>query len=779
MHQLKIIFRKARQEKLLTSLKLVSLIIGFSAAFIIFLWASQEFGKNHSITDGDRIYRLARIMETHQQTRDTYILEAPWSPALYQDLPEIIGFTRCRPGERRLLNYQQTKISGLSKFADSTFIDFFNFQLLAGNPASALRDPYSIVLTNQLAQKLFKDVNPIGEILTYNNKYQVTVTGILQDPPNNITFPFECLLSFSTIKAEGNLYMGWGGGDSFLHYLKLAAKASTTQVEAKIMPALQKYYDYKAEEKQGIYFTAYLQPLKNIYLDYSGAPIRKKIYSLLLTALLIIAVSAFNYSFIELSALLKTNKNAAIPLIFGQTIGRSLYYILIESLCFTTLAAFIALAILPITIPFLNTNLHLNLAWIGTDPLLWMIILSILSTISLLSIIFPAMHLAFQKIPALLRGSSHSMYNVNRLRSSLMVFQLCISTGILFFTLIVIKQTQLLKHKELGYNRENLIYLEFPNNISTHQAQNIRCEMLQIPGVISSSLSDDIPIYGYPGNGFQINNDGQFHHFRHSFIDTAFIHTLNLKLTFGQNLSGMRSDEIIINQTLLNQLGWTDPSAGTISRQDRPLKIVGVVQDFHMDKTTNKIKPLILCPIKEGWISYLSIRLAPGNQTATIRKIKESYEALMSGRSIEVNYYSSVLDAKYKNEVGFSLLLLLFSALTIFVTILGLISFIYLTTQQRTKEIGIRKVNGARAFEIIGLYWKNSIYIVLLSLLLGICITWPIVTNWLAQYPFKVRIDGWVLLITTVTILLVNFLIVTWLTWRAALKNPVEALRYE
>jgi len=779
MHQLKIIFRKAQQEKLLTSLKLLSLIIGFSAAFIIFLWASQEFGKNRSITDGDQIYRLARIIETNQQTRGSHILEAPWSPALYRDLPEVIGFTRCRKGTKRLLSYQQTKITGISKFADTTFIDFFNFQLLAGNHISALREPYSIVLTNQLAKKLFNDIHPIGKTINYNNKYEVTITGILQDLPNNITFPFDCLISFSTIKSEGNLYMGWGGGDSYVHYLKLAAKTSAKQVEEKIMPALQKYYDYKAEEKHGIYFSPHLQPLKNIYLDHSDEPIRKKIYSLLLTALLIIAVSAFNYSFIELSALLKKNKNAAIPRVFGQTISRSLFYILIESICFTGLASFIALAILPVTIPLLNTNLHLYLTWNGSDPILWMIILGVLSTISLLSIIFPAMHLAFHKIPNLLSGSSHSMYKVNRLRSSLMVFQLCISTAILFFTLIVIKQTKLLQHKQLGYNRENLLYLELPNDISTPQAQNIHREILQIPGVISSSLSDDIPIYGYPGNSFHINNDGQTQIFRHSFIDTSFLRTLNLKLAYGQNLSGVRNDEIIINQTLLNQLGWTDPAAGTISRMDQPLKIVGVIQDFHMDKTTNKIMPLILCPIKDRQISYLSIRLAPGNQPATIRKIKETYSDLMSGRSIEVNYYSSVLAAKYKKEVGFSRLLLLFSLLTIFVTILGIISFIYLTTQQRTKEIGIRKVNGATAFEIVSWYWKNSIYIVLLSLLLGFCITWPIVTNWLAQYPFKVTIDGWILLITVLIILLTNFLTVAWLTWQTAKKNPVEALRYE
>jgi len=779
MHQLKIIFRKAQQEKLLTSLKLVSLIIGFSAAFIIFLWASQEFRKNHSITDGDQIYRLARIMETNQQTLDTYIIEAPWSPALYQDLPEVIGFTRCRPGERRLLSNLHTNVTGISKFADTTFIDFFNFQLLAGIPASALRDPYSIVLTNQLAQKLFKNVNPIGETITYNNKYEVTVTGILQDPPNNITFPFDCLLSFSTIKAEGNSYMGWGGGDSYVHYLKLGAKIPAKRVEAKIMPALQKYYDYKAEEKRGIYFTPYLQPLKSIYLDYTDDPIRKKIYTLLLTALLIIAVSALNYSFIELSALFKKNKTAAIPMVFGQSIRRSLFYTLIESFCFTALAAFITLAILPIIISLLNTHLQLNLTWDGTDPILWMIILGNLTMFSLLSIIFPALHLSIQKIPTILTGTPRSMYRINGLRNSLMVFQLCISTGILFFTLMVVKQTKLLQYKELGYNRENLIYVEFPNDISITKAQNIRREMLQISGVISSSLSADIPVYGYPGNGFQINNDDQFHNFRHSFIDTAFIHTLNLKLAFGKNLSEMRSDEIIINQTLLNQLEWIDPSAGTISRMDQALKIVGIVHDFHMDKTTNKIKPLILCPIKEGWVNYLSIRLAPGNQIATIRKIKETYKDLMAGRSIEVSYYSSVLDAKYKKEVGFSRLLLLFSALTIFVTVLGLISFIYLTTQQRTKEIGIRKVNGARTVEIVGLYWKKSFYTVLLSLILGFGLTWPVVTNWLAQYPFKVMIDGWVLLITTLTILLVNFSTISWLTWRAALKNPVEALRYE
>ncbi len=780
MHQLKIILRKAQQEKLLTSLKLISLFIGFSVALIIFSWVTNEFNKNKSVKEGDQIYRLAYTWKNNQGTEDSYVGNAPWSPILYQELPEVSDYTRYSGSFSATLQHQQQRTSGQTFFADSTFLSFWGMELLACTQTTPLSRPFTAVITESLATKLFRSGNAIGQQVQLNNDYPVTVTGIVKEVADDFTIPFDFLISFATIDAADLMYTGWDGGDSFRHYLKLVPHSDPIAVAQKIMPLFQKHYDYQAEEQEdGLSITPYLQPLNKVYLDYSGASIRQKIYLMLLTAGLILMVSAFNYTFISLSSLLKKNIHKAIPLVFGESRRKSALHLLLESLIYALMAAFVSLAVLPLALPLMETTLNMKLSWQFLSVNFWLIVASLILLITSLGALFPVIQILSGKITHLLSGIFSSFIPTKYLRGGLLIFQLGIATGILLFTLTIIRQTQLLQNKELGFKQENLVYIKLPANISNAKAMGLCNQIRQVTRVNAATLSSEIPLSGYPGNGFELNNNGQWMSFRHSHIDSSFLSTLDIKLLKGKNLLGLKPHDIIINQALANYAGWADPLNGVITRNGQTLNIVGVVEDFHMSETSYKIEPLVLNAINAGWVEYLTIQLAPGDQLNTIEHIKNNYRTFMKEDLAEVHFYSSELDQRYRYEIAYARQFIFFAALVFTVTLLGLFAFIYFSTQQRTKEIGIRKVHGARTREILIPFWKNGLFLLLPAIALGVLTAYPIITDWLNQYPYRVAMDGLTIAVTAAIVGLVTFITITWQIQVAASKNPIKCLRYE
>lgn len=617
-----IIIRRAMFDKFLTVFKLLGLVIGVCSAFLIFIWLNNELCKNNAIKDNTNIYRLARIWESPQVRSVNVMLEAPWSPSLYNDLPAVIDYTRCRPSSNLNILYNKKRYNCNMKYVDSTFIHFFGFDLVNGDTNNILKTPYSAVLTQSLAKTIFGQENPLGREIKINNLEGLIVKGIIADPPANITMPFDCLVSFSTIDAEKSLYTGWGGGDSFIHYVKLPPNTDYKLVESLLMPVLQKYYDYEAEAKHGIYITPLLQPLNDVYLKYSGDKIMLRIYILLLAALLIIVISAFNYTFISLSSLMKRHTHSVMPLIFGQKKWQSVSYFFLESLAFTSLASGIALVISPMVLAAVSNYLNISLTFKANSEWFWFIFVGIIIVISLLGALFPILQIRRKQPSEFLRNTSLGFITQQFLRHGLTIFQLAISTSVMFFTIMVVKQINYMNTKHLGYNEDNLTYIELPENISISKAELLNRQIGAINGVEASSPSSDVPLYGYSGNGFQVNNDGKFNSFRHSFIDPSYLTTMDINLHSGHMLR-TNSKEVLVNEALLKKINVDSYENLTLSRIDIDYKVVGVIEDFHMENLVEEIQPLVLCQsYEEGWYSYINIRLSPHNQHQIINKIK-------------------------------------------------------------------------------------------------------------------------------------------------------------
>ncbi|MCU4176058.1 FtsX-like permease family protein [Carboxylicivirga sp. N1Y90] len=776
---MRIIIRRALFDKLLTVFKLLGLVLGICSALIIFNWLNAELTKNSAIKYRADIYRLARIWESPQNRSVNTMIEAPWSPALYNDLSMVVDYTLCRPVSQQSLLHNEKWYRCNMKYVDSTFIRFFGFDLINGNINDVLKAPYSVVLTKSLARAVFGEENPIGREIRINNLEGLIVKGIIADPPNNITMPFDCLVSFSTIEAEKSLYTGWGGGDSFIHYVKLSPSVDYNAVEPLLMPVLQKYYDYAAEAQRGIYITPLLQPLKDIYLKHSGNEIMHRIYILFLAAVLIVVISAFNYTFISLSSLIKRNVHSTMPLIFGQKRWQSVVYFVLESLVFTALAGGIALLLSPMMLSlvsdYLNINLNLEIDNVG----FWFVFIGIIIMISIVGALFPILRNSRKQPIDLLQNMSFGSFTQKYLRQGLTVFQLAVSAGVLLFTILVVKQTSYMSNKALGYNEENLVYIELPENLSFSRAKALNKQISEITGVKSSSLSSDVPFYGFSGNGFEVNGDGNFNSFRHSFIDSSYLTTMGIELRSGHGLK-RNIKEVLVNEALMRKVDIESHEDLTLSRVGIDFKVVGVVKDFHMQDLVEEIRPLVYCLYYyEGWYSYVTIRLDVHNQFNTINKVKDTYATLLNDNNVEVNFFTSQLQKRYQDENVFSSLLKLFTLLVFGVAFIGLLAFVYLSAQQRTKEIGIRKVNGANEKDIVFLFLKQSLVLMGIAFIIALILVWPIIASWLQIYPYKTSIETIDLLKAILPVAFITVCTVVLVSWKAAKQNPIKALRYE
>ncbi len=775
---LRMIIRRAFSDKLLSLFKLLGMTISLCSLFIILMWLSQEFSMNNSIKDRDQIYRMARIWESPKIRNVNVMLEAPWSPVLHEELSAVTEYTRCRPSQQSYILNDEKRFSCQMKYADSTFIDFFGFELLSGKLKDVLKAPYTVVLTHSLAAKIFNGENPVGRVIQIGNINNLTITGLVADPPQNITMGFDCLVSFTTIDAEKSLYTGWGGGDSFIHYLKLPTSTNYESITPLMMPILQKHYDYKAETAHGIYITPLLQPLKEVYLKHSGSEVMQRIIILILTAILILFVSSFNYAFISLSSLQKTNVQAAIPLVCGQGRTLSSLYFFVEGLCMTLLSAIFAFAISPLVISFLSDFLDISIQIQFNNVWIWFILIAVVVALTLLGAMFPVMWINKKGVWDLLRNTHYSSWTQKHLRHGLTVFQMAVSTAVLLFTLIVIKQNIYMNSKDLGYNKENLLYIELPDDISIAKAEVLASKLRQIPGVQCASASSDVPLYGYSGNGFQVNHDGQFNSFRHSFIDSSYLSVMGIKLKQGTALK--RNQEVLVNEALLKKVKNDDYKNLTLSRVGIDFNIVGVVEDFHMQALTSEIQPLVYClPYHEGWYSFINLRIDDVNQAAILQQIKQLYEGVLSDATADIQFYDSHLKHQYKSEESFSALLLVFTALVLGVTIIGVLAFIYLLTQQKTKEIGIRKVSGAHEFSIVSLFIKQSVILMTIAFVIALAVALPIINGWLAAYPYKTEIELVDVLKAIIPVLGIGVITIGAVSWLKASINPIKSLRYE
>ena len=805
----KVALRNIIRQKSYVFINIAGLAIGIASSIIIILFVINELSYDRFNLKHKQIYRVyldGKIGESEIKGAWT---AAPTAKALANEIPEVIDAVRMDNWDEAIIKIQdRSYIETHFMLADSGFFNIFSIPLIQGDPETALAAPHTLVLTKSAAKKYFGDEDPIGKQLRINSDSTFfSVTGIMQDVPENAHFEFNLLGSFSTHhRANDEFWLS----NSFSTYLLLREDASYQEVEEKIKPILEKNIGPQLQQAIGVSleewesagnrYGLFLQPLDDIHLnpeiqhDLKPSNDRKYVYIFSIVALLIILVAIINYMNLATARSIKRSKEVGLRKVTGSSKGQLIGLFLFESVILSFISLMLALLLVHLTLPLVNHITRLDLSfslfssWINLPA---MIIITVM--IGIIAGSYPSFVLSSFKPVAVLSGL-HKGSRKSLLRSILVVFQFCISVIIILGTIIIYRQINYMLNKDLGFNKEQLMVIRRAEALGNYNKIKVfREEISKFPGVLKSTNSTAIPGHPNNNNGFMIDGrsaSDQTVLMNVNWVDDDFLDTYGMKMKEGRFLSKeFPSDSIsvIINESAVSKFGFTNPlSERFIQPAETPeervkLNIIGVVKDFHYQSLHEDIYPHVFKKKPEwwGWGGYITIRLAATDIRETIKNIEQTWKEFAPSDPIQYFFMDEDFNNMYREEIRTSNISLGFAILSILIACLGLFGLTSYASEQRTKEIGIRKVLGSAVSGVIVLLTREIFILVSVATLLAWPVTYLIMKNWLQNFHYRINLSIWEFLLSFILAMIIAMLTVIYRAFIAARSNPVIALKYE
>jgi len=795
---LKITLRTIKKHKGYAAINMAGLVIGMAVAMLIMLWVASELSYDRFHTHSDHIHRV--YVDLVAGTHMTLALSMPeLAHFLIEEFPEVKNAARIsRPGRTSVKFKDREFYENLVCYGDTALFEVFDFPFLKGNPKSALQAPYTAVITQETAEKYFGNEDPIGQILRIGGVDDYAVNGVVADVPPNSHFRFNIVRSFATLYTERRRDMENWLNIQYYTYLLLSEGSEPKAVEQKLPAIVEKHLGPTLKAMGGT-LTLFLQPLEKIHLfSKIGGDIAAQgdiTYIILFSGIGLFVLLLACINFINLSTARSSTRFREIGI--RKTLGSSrkslIYQFLGESLFYSIISFILAGIVISSTQPWQESLLGRPLsANILHTP--WLLPgFACLSLIAgLLAGSYPSFYLsAFQPVYVLKSGFSGGGTK-SRFRNILVVFQFAVSIVLIIGTITVYRQVHYMKTKNLGFNTEHVLVIPGAQSLLRQMnLENVKDEFLKVPGVASATGSALVPTRGvqnfifYP-EGFTREQPQKLIRLD---IDAQYIPTMNIEILSGRNFSEDLptdpSTSVLINETAAHYLGWTDPLGKTLTFVSEPggsemvtRQVVGVAKDFHFTSLHSRIEPLVIVynPLR---INYISLRIIPDNIPATVSHLKKTWDTLNPERPFDYFFLDTSFDNQYRAEERVGSLSLYFSLLAIFIGCLGLFGLAAYMADRRTKEIGIRKVLGASAPGIVRLLSKEFFWLVVLASILA----WPVsylgLSLWLRNFPYRVNIH-WLVMVSAGFLALATALTtVSFQAIKAAVANPVEALRYE
>jgi len=784
----------------------MGLAVGISFFVLIGLFVIDELNYDKFNEKKDRIYRLILDAKVGEQEVLTSTTPAPMAGVFTDEIPEIVDAVRMLNWNEVAIKYED-KIFNEDHFvlADSSFFNIFSIPFVQGNPQSALNKPHTLVITESAAVKYFGKENPMGKSLRVGtDTTYYFVTGICKDVPDNSHFEFNMLGSFLTHgRAQEKTWLS----NSFSTYVLLTSGANTQFVEEKIKSVLYKYIGPEVEQYMGVPIDKFLesggrygillQPLIDIHLNpevqnqFKASNDKKYVYIFTIVAIVILIIAGINYMNLSTARSSSRAREVGLRKVVGSSKGMLIFQFLVESIILSLSSLFIAILLVELLLPYFNNLVRLNLYLDYFEN--WYVIpllLCISLTLGVVSGSYPAFYLASFRPIAVLSGRLKSGIKSRILRRVLVVFQLAISITIIVVTIVISRQVAHMLNKDLGFNKEHLMVLK-QAHVLQDKIPVFKKEIEKIPGVLTCSHSTSVP--GHPNNvnGYQIEglNTEDLYLLTTSWTDHDHLKTFGFELAEGRYFSEkMASDSFacIINEKAVEQFGLKDPlttrfiQPKLMTLELTYYQVVGVVNDFHYESLHGNINPHIFLASgnQTNW-GYFAIRLAPETIKQTINQVEKVWKDFTSNYPINYFFLDKDFESLYQEDKRTGRLSLIFGILAIFIASLGLFGLTSFTVEQRTKEIGIRKVHGANRDNILYLLSKE------IAMLIGIStlISWPIayifLKNWLENYTYRINLSPLDFIFSMVIALLITWLTISYRSVKATKINPTDALRYE
>ncbi|MVM30787.1 FtsX-like permease family protein [Spirosoma sp. HMF4905] len=796
---LKIAWRGLLKNRLFTFLNLVGLATGLAVALLLMLYVKDElqFDKYH--TNADRIYRVKATVSFDGKTMKWANSPNAVGPAMKADIPNIeqqVRLLRHDFGQTAFVNSGDKKFAEKNLYwADGTLFDIFDIDLIKGNPKTALDGPHKVVLSQATADRYFGAENPIGKILNVDNKDTLEVTGVYANFPGTSTLDADMIGSFSSVRWAQ--HPSWSNA-SFETYLLLSPQANPAQIEQQMSVVLNKNVP-----KSDQYFTLSLQPLTDIHLhsaDITNANTTRigdfqQVKILLILAIVILLIASINYmNLATAKAQIRFREVGVI-----KTVGASMRHLVtrfyLETGLMMSLALALSVGLVALSLPIFNQLTGKQLpfqALLSPEVVGGLLLIGLI--ITLIAGSYPAFYLSSFSPKYLLSTTFRNQSGAGLFRRSLVVIQFTASVVLMVSTFIFYQQLQFIQSQKLGYEPTQVLAIMTSAAKDKTQIDALMNDYRSLSNVVDVCRAQTFP--GYGGSGRTLsksdnpngNNASDGMAIRTNRVGNEFINVLGLKLLAGHTLPAIKDPkdttvQVVLNKTAVDYLGYTPEKAlgqkaHNLFGWDRA-EIVGIVEDFHFESLHVPIGAYAFHNGDTEGRPYLLIKTKTAHLPATMRQLESVFQKDMPDSAFEFTFLDDFLNTLYRSEQRTAQVVLVFSGLAILIACLGLFGLAAFTAEQRTKEIGVRKVLGASVFSIVGLLSKDFLKLVVVAILIASPLAWYTMHQWLQDFAYKIDIEWWMFVVAGLLAVGVALLTVSFQSIKAALMNPVKSLRSE
>jgi len=767
---LKILIKQLLRNKTYTAITILGFSISLMFVILLSVYIESELSVDKFQKNKDRIYRFT--------TGESSSSAPPVGSWLAERYPEIETFTRFYKIEAVISDLKEQKLQSNIFLVDSSFFTMFSFPLMEGDSRNVFKAKNSIVLSKSFARKLFGNVSPVGKEIDIDLRFKLIVTGVIEDIPENTHFEScDAFIPFNSIaELWGNIEILTSfNNSSFTLYILTKPNTNIISKESEILSLFKKCYPmYTGGFAKSVKF----EPLTNIYFGgIHGHATRgnsKKFIVVFSTiAILILILAIINYINLTIAQSSLRSREVAIKKLHGSSKSRLIFQFIAESIIICIVAFNVALLLSKLAEPVFNSllNTHLNLSH-EFNIVKVLIYLGGIILIGVISGLIPAIVITKYKAIDIIKGSfrrkSKSVFG-----KALISFQYIIAIILIICTWIVAKQTYYMKNFDIGFKKDNIIY--FGNDIEKNQRAAFKDELKKIPGVVDVAYAAGSPLDG--GNNWSMTYPDKSVSFQVFNVDTAFIKMFGFIIK--PTGVAFSKDAFYLNESAIKELEM-DSLPKTFKFPKSEIPVYGVVKDFYFRDLHQKIGSAIMFNLKEdddAWSIFVSI--SGRDQQNTIEKIKGVHDDFTKGLPFTFDFADETIHKWYKKDEQTAKMIGYLTVLAIMISVMGILAMATFYIQQRIKEIGIRKVNGATEMGILGLLNIDLIKWVLLAFVVACPIAYYISDKWLQDFPYRTTISWWVFILSGIIALFFALITVSWQSWRAASRNPVEALRYE
>lgn len=799
----KIAWRNMAKHKMYSSIKIGGFAIGIAACLLIALFILDELNYDQFYPQTNRIYRVVGEMTEGEFRGKSLAFPAPFAKALKEEFPEIEKAGRLNANElftgggnsiRRVGSQENAYEEGFA-YVDQEWLELLQLPWEYGGPNSALKEPNTIVITKRKADKYFPNENPIGKTIILNNdeKKPLKIGGVIRDFPSNSHLNFDFLITLKGVEFFPYEQSSWNNSN-YDTYVLLRPDANIVQLEQKMCEVIFDKYigaNLTAVELEQAKRSArlILQPISAIHLhstDIEGEEHGDIRFVWLFGAIAGFILLIAGINFVNLSTARSANRAKEVGL--RKTVGSTREYLvgqfLSESLLFSAFSFLLGLILAWLLLPYFNhlAGKSLHLPWLS--PSFLPIILLSIFLVGILAGIYPAFYLSSFKPIQVLKGKISKGSKSNNLQSALVIFQFTTSIVMIIGTLVVTRQMNFILNKKLGFEKDQVVILQGAQTLG-EKISTLKKQLQKLPAVQTVSVSDYLPIHGAKRNGNEMwdlhkEKNGNTFGVQVWQVDGDYLKTMGMKLTQGRNFSeGMRTDSqaVIINQALAKKLNVADPLSRTITNGWQKLKVIGVVEDFHFESMRENIEPL--CMLLGNSPNMLAVKINGEHVQKAMQGISATWKEIAPSQPIRYTFLDDSFAQMYDDVKRVGRICSIFAILAIIVACLGLFALSTYLAEQRSKEIGIRKVLGASVSSILTMLIQSFLKLVLIALVIAAPVAWYLMQEWLKDFAYQYQIRWDVFVLAGVAVSLLAVLTIGFQALRSALSNPLDSLRSE